>query len=299
MKKPTVSVVVITYNSSKFILETLESVSKQTYKNVELIISDDNSNDETIDLCKKWISQNKHSFVRVELVMTQRNTGITGNCNRGISASKGDWIKLIAGDDSLSDTCLECFVNKVQHNPNIRIIFSDIQINGVTLEIDDYRKKFYELDVKEQYKFLLKINFLNAPASFINREVFSSIGLFDERFPMMEDYPFYIKALRNNYKIYHINQALVNYRVHDENISKNGTINKRYNDTLLAFFRLEYFALLRKERMYFYYFHYWFEYILMLLVRTGIIKKWSVYKPILYWLTPYYTMKRIKRIISN
>ena len=63
-----VSIVVITYNSSHYVLETLESIKSQTYKNIELIVTDDCSSDDTIFLCQNWIEKNKSNFVRTSLL---------------------------------------------------------------------------------------------------------------------------------------------------------------------------------------------------------------------------------------
>ena len=68
---PLVSVSVITYNSSKTVLETLESVKTQTYPNIELIISDDCSPDNTVEVCREWIEQNKERFVRIEILAAE------------------------------------------------------------------------------------------------------------------------------------------------------------------------------------------------------------------------------------
>src|ERR1035437_2293826 len=92
-KQPLVSIIVITYNSSKFVLETLESAKAQTYRNIELIVTDDNSTDETVDICKKWIDENAVQFVRATLVLSKSNTGIPANINRGVNLAKGFWIK--------------------------------------------------------------------------------------------------------------------------------------------------------------------------------------------------------------
>ncbi len=56
-ENPLVSIIVCTYNSSKYVLETLESAKEQTYQNVELIVSDDCSTDNTVELCRKWIAE--------------------------------------------------------------------------------------------------------------------------------------------------------------------------------------------------------------------------------------------------
>jgi alpha-1,3-rhamnosyltransferase len=73
---PLVSIVVITYNSSSYVIETLESIKAQTYQNIELIVSDDCSKDKTVDVCKKWIEKNKQRFVRTELITIEKRNRI-------------------------------------------------------------------------------------------------------------------------------------------------------------------------------------------------------------------------------
>ena len=80
---PLVSIVLITYNSSKYILETLESVKNQVWENIELIISDDGSTDDTTTICSNWLEENKERFQNVQLITVAKNTGIPSNCNRG------------------------------------------------------------------------------------------------------------------------------------------------------------------------------------------------------------------------
>lgn len=63
-----VSICVLTYNSSEYIIETLDSIKNQNYQNIELIISDDCSFDNTVILCTQWINLNRDRFVRVELI---------------------------------------------------------------------------------------------------------------------------------------------------------------------------------------------------------------------------------------
>ena len=79
MRQPLVSINITTYNSSKFIIETLESAKMQTYQNIELIVSDDSSVDNTVELCKKWIEKNKERFVRCKVITVEKNTGIAAN----------------------------------------------------------------------------------------------------------------------------------------------------------------------------------------------------------------------------
>lgn len=118
-----VSVAVITYNSSKYVLEALDSVRNQTYSNIELIISDDCSTDNTIELCNRWIDENRSKLSRIELMRAVRNSGVSANCNRAINACKGKWIKLLAADDILMSDCISDCVEYVHKHPDCKILF--------------------------------------------------------------------------------------------------------------------------------------------------------------------------------
>ena len=123
---PLVSIIVITYNSAKYVVETLESAKAQTYRDIELIISDDCSSDDTVEICKNWMTDNLERFVRTELITFDHNTGISSNCNRGLTAAKGEWVKFIAGDDVLLDKCIGLNINYVKKHSEIEVLHSDV-----------------------------------------------------------------------------------------------------------------------------------------------------------------------------
>ncbi len=87
--KTLVSICVISYNSSEFVLETLESAKRQSYEYIELIISDDGSEDHTVELCDQWLKNNGACFHSTELITVPKNTGIPANCNRAVKSAKG------------------------------------------------------------------------------------------------------------------------------------------------------------------------------------------------------------------
>ena len=82
-----VSVITATYNSSDFITETLDSIFNQTWEAVELIITDDNSLDDTVEVCRQWLNAKSSRFIRTELITSEVNTGVSGNANRGLMAA--------------------------------------------------------------------------------------------------------------------------------------------------------------------------------------------------------------------
>ena len=217
--QPLVSIVVITYNSSKYVIETLESAKAQTYKNIELIVSDDCSPDNTAELCKEWIENNRSRFVRAELVVAQKNSGIPANCNRGIKKANGEWIKIIAGDDILMANCIEAMVS-FSINSGSQIATSGIEEfceDGLPSRVkgaSHLRKlKLFSIERRKQFKFYVRNPvFLNSPALIFKKEVFDKIGLFDERFRILEDTPFLIKALHAGYAIHYNETQTVRYR---------------------------------------------------------------------------------------
>jgi glycosyltransferase involved in cell wall biosynthesis len=232
--EPLVSIIVIVYNSSEYILETLESIKAQTYKNIELIISDDGSIDDSLKICHEWINANKDRFCRTELITMSANTGISANCNRGLKISKGVWIKLIAGDDMLIEDCIaELIQCTVTSQEDIRILFSNfIKFLGESFNNGEIKKNPYtwfcskESSAQDQYQMLLRANRVFASTVIIRRDLLELINGYDERFRLLEDWPMWLKITSMGYKIYYLDKALVLYRFHENNLSQ--TTNHNY-----------------------------------------------------------------------
>ncbi|WP_332029694.1 glycosyltransferase family 2 protein [Kaistella sp.] len=227
---PLVSVIVITYNSEKYVLETLESIQKQTYSNVELIISDDGSSDNTLNICENWLSKNNERFIRTEIIKVVQNTGIPGNCNRGVASANGEWIKLIAGDDCLTKEGISEFVGMEKSESHLfqtvceiyKDVFSEKYLLGKSGSSST--KSFFSLDSNYQYRLLKYWNFLSAPTVFFKAEIFNTLA-FDEDFKKIEDYPFWIIVTKNGYKIGFADVVTVRYRIHSDSVQKHNEVN--------------------------------------------------------------------------
>lgn len=221
---PLVSVCVITYNSSKYVLETLDSIKDQTYQNIELIISDDCSKDNTIAICKGWIEKNKDRFVRTKLIESEKNVGIPANCNRGFKEANGEWIKGIAGDDALYPNAIECYVNFINSHYAARIIHARVDYyNNVfsSSTLDKERLMKYpasflakkKLNSKRQYNLLCISNQIEASTVFMQYSLWREIDGYDERIPLCEDWPMWLKVTKSGVPFYFIDQSMVKYRV--------------------------------------------------------------------------------------
>lgn len=216
-----VSVCIITYNSSDFVLETLESIKKQTYKELELIISDDCSSDRTVSVCSDWILQNKDRFVNVKLITSPKNTGVSANCNRAVECATGEWVKLLAGDDILFSNSIENYCSYVQKN-NCEICYAKMEIFGDVdqasiKKVKHYFEKYYypylKKDLKSQQREILKRLYIPGPGLFYKKDLWENISKYDEEYPFCEEYPFTCKLLLNNKQIHFIDNFLVSYRL--------------------------------------------------------------------------------------
>lgn len=231
---PLVSVCVITYNSSKYIVETLDSILNQSYKNIELIISDDCSKDNTVEICKEWLRNNNSRFVHTHLITSVKNTGTAANVNRGIYAASGQWIKGIAGDDVLLPECIAINVRYVNEHPDAKLVFSQIQPFGNSQYINSHFYRIFlkgygclQLKDRELFYLICLGNFIPAATSFINKSLFVSLDGHDESIPLLEDWPFWIKASWHMVHFHFIPIRTVRYRMHDSSISI-GTHSEAY-----------------------------------------------------------------------
>ena len=233
-----VSICVITYNSEKTIIRTLESAKEQTYQNIELIVSDDGSADNTISICNSWLEENKNRFVNTKILTVVENTGVPGNCNRALNNSKGQWLKLIAGDDLLLPNCITDCLNYMQQSQASEIAFSnyykfseeDNEIKVGNLVFDNsVMNAFGQMPPDQQLRFYLNKVHNITPSLFYKRDLIIRIGGFNEKYKLFEDTPLIVKLLNSGIHFSYIDIPTVMYRVGNESITKVGQDERFYN----------------------------------------------------------------------
>ncbi len=232
MENNLVSIIVISYNSEKFILETLQSIENQTFKNIELIISDDSSTDNTLEIAKKWCNEHFKRFAKIEIISSEKNTGISRNANRGLFAANGKWVKFIAADDILEKNCIKNNVEFAEKNPEAEIIFSKMFIfdSKTLFGTEFFNKKFYQKTAKQQFLDLCVQWQISTPTSFILRDFLLRKNGFDENF-FIEDFPFFLKTTLEGTKLYGFDTLTAFYRKHSQSASTRNDqqfVNIRY-----------------------------------------------------------------------
>lgn len=247
-EKPLVSIPVITYNSSSYILEGLESLKTQTYKNIEVVISDDCSTDNTVEICQEWLEANKQYFKRTVLVTTDKNTGVAGNLNRAIRECQGEWIRGLSGDDKFFPYTIEKYIEFLAQNPNCNIAFAKLFFYGESSGIVNKTKNIYEKNYypkiqapyKTQFRENLKQLFLPGPGLIFKKSLWSMVNGFDEKYPLCEEIPFTTRVLDLGEKVFFIDKELYKYHVRDDSLS--GNKSKSYyilRSNIRSYFRNE------------------------------------------------------------
>jgi len=222
---PLVSICVITYNSSAYVKETLDSILQQDYLNCEVIISDDCSNDSTPEICNEWVAVNKHRFIRCEFIQTTHNKGICGNYNNVWPKTNGTWIKFIAGDDRLKPNCISGFVKGIESNRDLMCCLrenfrNDSDERWISGEQHlRYPNQLYKVIATHPYGIVC------GATMFVKKTLLETLGGFDERFPLAEDYPLCMKYLLMGNTIKQIEEVLIEYRNY---ASVSGSGNPRF-----------------------------------------------------------------------
>lgn len=234
---PLVSIAVVTYNQLSYLKECINSCLDQDYPNYEIVVADDYSRDGTQEYLHKL---QKRIPNKINLILSEYNSGITNNCNNAWKKSSGEWIKTIAGDDMLKPNCLSIYMNEIfKSEKEIDVYFADMLLFSFDKR-NKTRMRHLSEDFKLPSKKLLDLLYVSnrflAPSAFIKKSSLHSIGYADERYEMLEDYPLWVKFIRNNMQFAYISTPTVMYRLGD---SVSGSIysigNEKYLDNLFHF----------------------------------------------------------------
>ena len=217
-----ISVIVPVYNVEKYLRECIDSIIRQTYKNIEIILIDDGSKDSSGQICDEYTKKDK----RIK-VIHQENRGVSSSRNLGIKKSNGKWITFVDSDDWLEDNFIEVLFNIAKReNADIsisgynRVQNSKIEKINISTEIQEYNS----------YEYLIKTLNPQTGLGFchmrlIRKAVINNIQ-FDENLPVAEDALFNMQISTKINKAIHSNKNLYNYRNNSESVVKK--YNEKY-----------------------------------------------------------------------
>lgn len=210
-----VSVIIPSYNCEKYIGQTLESVLKQTFQDLELIVVDDGSTDGT----REVVASN---FPQVKL-FTQKNAGVCRARNRGIREASGEFLCIMDHDDYWFPHKLERQLAEFKINPSAGVVYSTFILwradaDGTFPEPNNYKLDAYPDDTNPDFsgwvyhQFLLDCWMLTSTTMF-RAEVFQRCGTFDESLPYSEDWDLWLRIARE-YPFIQLRRPTTLYRQH-------------------------------------------------------------------------------------
>ncbi|MCX2837490.1 glycosyltransferase [Salinimicrobium sp. MT39] len=242
--KVMVSICIPTYNGEQFIKETLNSIKSQSYTNFEVVVSDDNSTDNTLEVVRKFAEEVDFPIY----IFHHRPKGIGANWNNSIRRANGKYIKFLFQDDLLEPNCLNEMVSIFGFNNEIGLVVSkrkflvekSMKTERTNKWIERHADLQAHLHLPSRRINILNRNFFSSPQFYTSpfnkigepsvvmfpKSVFEEVGEFDERLEQILDYEYWYRILKKH-EIAIIDESLVKFRIHDQqatNVNRNRQI---------------------------------------------------------------------------
>lgn len=206
-----VSIITPTYNSEKFIAETIQSVQNQTYQNWEMLIVDDCSSDKTVEI----IQQLMEDDYRIHLIQLNKNSGASKARNEAIKAVKGDYMTFLDADDIWFSDFIENSITTIS-NSGIPFVFSSYRRSNENLE---FVYSDFIVPSKVTYTDILKTNSISCLTAFLDVKKLGVKLMPDIR--KRQDMGLWLKYLKEIPFAYGIKEPKAIYRIRENSLSRN------------------------------------------------------------------------------
>lgn len=232
--EPLVSVVIPCYNHAQFVQDCIQSVIDQTYANIELIIIDDGSKDQSVEKIEEMLDKCRSRFSRFEF-RHRPNKGLSATLNEALEWCQGKYFSVIASDDMMLKDKTQVQVSYLLNaDDNVTGVFGGYQLI-------DNKNKAIECSVRPHNQFshnqIIMHNFeLPAPTALLKLNKIREVGGYLENIKL-EDWYMWLKLTENGDELVYISEKLCNYRTHNDNFSKNLDLMHYERIRVLNFFK--------------------------------------------------------------
>ena len=204
------SIIIPTFNRCELLYRALNSVFKQTYSDYEVIVIDDGSTDDTVEMLQKNFTQLRYFY--------QSNKGVSAARNKGLALAHGRWIAFLDSDDEWLPQKLEKQISLLKAKPDYKICHTEeIWVrNGIRVnQMKKHRKTGGWI-----FPHCLPLCAMSPSSILIHRSVFDSIGNFDTSLPACEDYDLWLRITAKYPVLYMEEPQIKKYGGHDDQLSK-------------------------------------------------------------------------------
>ena len=217
-KKGLVSVVMPVYNEADYVGEAIESIQKQTYSPLEIIIVEDGSTDETRKIAQKYEREDK----RIEVIESPKNLGNYSSRNAGVQAAKGVFVAVMDGDDIALPRRIERQVRFLHQHPEHVMVGAQVRLidaEGWPLgRRDGLHAEHEAIDSALMDGGWSVVH----PTVLMRREAFMTVGGYQERYPTNADHDLYLRLAERG-RIANLSEVLLHYRRHYGSITYGST----------------------------------------------------------------------------
>lgn len=203
-----VSIILPTYNGSKYIRESIESILQQTYENWELIIIDDCSKDDTPQIIAEYAKLDK----RIRVYRNENNLRLPASLNKGFSLSKGDFLTWTSDDNKYKPNAIEVLQSKLKQNTNLGLVFSAMDYIDSAGKVRDVSQRV-ENKNEIYYKNIVMASFM------YTRKAYEKTGDYDTKRFLVEDYDYWLRIVEN-FDFDYIEESLYFYRTHEGSLTE-------------------------------------------------------------------------------
>jgi glycosyltransferase involved in cell wall biosynthesis len=199
-----VSIITATYNSDKTIIDCLQSIYSQTYKNFEVIVIDGLSSDNTLELIT--------SFSTDVRILSEKDGGIYDAMNKGIKLANGDIVAILNSDDLFySNDILANVITAFESDNNLDIIYGDI-VYVDQLNTNKIVRKWFSKEYSDNY--FEDGHVPPHPSLFLKKRVYKKAGFFNLEFKLASDYEFMLRIFKkHDFKSRYLNKYFVKMRL--------------------------------------------------------------------------------------
>ncbi|MFA7291770.1 MAG: glycosyltransferase [Rhodocyclaceae bacterium] len=219
MSLPLVSIAIPAYRHARYIETCLASVCAQTYPELELVLIDDGSPDDTFEIAKRFLAAHRDRFRRIVLERRE-NCGVSANSNACIEACSGEWVHLLGSDDRLYPEKVARIQAAITewNLPTLALVHTDtntIDSNGTVQPVRRTDRHAPPGPDPAAYRWLFHHNLISNPSVALRRDAFLAIGGFDRTLPL-EDIDCWLR-LSTRHAIARVPEVLASYRKHPGN----------------------------------------------------------------------------------
>lgn len=216
-KKPTVTIYILVYNNAEELPATIESVMKQTYPDAEVILSDDGSQNYNISILDQYAAVLRKKYGRVRININEMNVGTVKHLNRVFGMADGKYlISCSSGDVFAKEDTVEKIVGEFEKKKTLLLTTRRLDVMPGKKKVRPFALTGILLkfapDILLNYM-VRKKNVISGCCTFYQKELFETYGFFDEKYHLVEDYPYYIMLLQKKVRFGWSSMVSVHHRM--------------------------------------------------------------------------------------